>query len=170
MSLSHWKYKIMHNNNNNLFLESFFPYAVLIWVQVYPEKTTTTTTTNFPHFCFLVSSWWDPNLISWNLTYIKSKRIFCVTWYRCLQPPRPAHCLENLVPKGQKKKTLYLHHSPTASSAPPPPPPPPPPRVRIAASWRWIWSIRSINRDYCNPGGQWEGTHLTQALRKHVHV
>lgn len=30
--------------------------------------------------------------------------------------------------------------------------------VRIAASWRWIWSIRSINRDYCNPRGQREGT------------
>lgn len=30
--------------------------------------------------------------------------------------------------------------------------------ARIAASWRRIWSIRSINRDYCNPGGQGEGT------------
>ena len=28
----------------------------------------------------------------------------------------------------------------------------------IAVSWRWIWSIRSINRDYCNPRGQKEGT------------
>lgn len=32
-----------------------------------------------------------------------------------------------------------------------------PPRSWIAASWRWIWSIRSINRDYCNPRGQKEG-------------
>lgn len=27
----------------------------------------------------------------------------------------------------------------------------------IAVSWRWIWSIRSINTDYCNPRGQKEG-------------
>lgn len=27
----------------------------------------------------------------------------------------------------------------------------------IAVSCRWIWSIRSINTDYCNPGGQKEG-------------
>lgn len=29
---------------------------------------------------------------------------------------------------------------------------------RIAALWRWIWSIRSINTDYSNPGGQGEGS------------
>lgn len=40
----------------------------------------------------------------------------------------------------------------------------------IAASWRWTWSIRSINRDYCNPRGQEGGTgprrvHTTHTCR-----
>lgn len=56
--------------------------------------------------------------------------------------------------KEKKRKNLSLHHAPTPSSARP--------HLTacgwIAVSWRWTWSIRSINRDYCNPRGQKEGT------------
>lgn len=38
----------------------------------------------------------------------------------------------------------------------------------IAPSWRWIWSIRSINRDYCNPRGQKEGTGPLRVYASHT--
>lgn len=38
----------------------------------------------------------------------------------------------------------------------------------IAASWRWSWSIRSINRDYCNPGGQNGGTGARRVHTTHT--
>lgn len=61
--------------------------------------------------------------------------------------------LASMCPQAKRggKKNVYLHHAPTASS-------PSPVCGWIAALWRWIWSIRSINRDYCNPRGQREGT------------
>lgn len=56
--------------------------------------------------------------------------------------------------KRKKEKNVSLHHAPTASSARPHPTA----CGWIVVSWRWTWSIRSINRDYCNPRGQKEGT------------
>lgn len=59
----------------------------------------------------------------------------------------------------EQKRNVYLHYAATVSSAPPSS------CGWIAASWRWIWSIRSINRDYCNPRGQKEGS---RPLRVHA--
>lgn len=55
-------------------------------------------------------------------------------------------------PKRGKQNYLFLCITQRLSRRPPPLS-----RGWIAVSWRWIWSIRSINRDYCNPRGQKEG-------------
>lgn len=75
----------------------------------------------------------------------------------------------------KKRKNIYIHstnEAPTASLRPPFIPACPHHTACgwIAASWRWTWSIRSINRDYCNPRGQEGGTgprrvHTTHTCR-----
>lgn len=76
--------------------------------------------------------------------------------------------------KQKSKKYIFIApaYAPTASLRPPFLPSCPHHTACgwIAASWRWTWSIRSINRDYCNPRGQEGGTgprrvHTTHTCR-----
>lgn len=123
----------------------------------------------------LCSSWWSnqiPVLLESNFCYglpqvllmlhhLRRGHICSNTWFWCSEPeenPRsPFHTEMSTCQKQKgkkKKKNVSLHHAPTASSARPHPTA----CGWIVVSWRWTWSIRSINRDYCNPRGQKEGT------------
>lgn len=110
----------------------------------------------------------SPSISAWSP---KKRQTLITTTKQLPDLPSLRKCYQ---PKAKKKK-IYIHSTndaPTASLRPPFLPSCPHHTACgwIAASWRWTWSIRSINRDYCNPRGQEGGTgprrvHTTHTCR-----
>lgn len=153
-------------NTFSLLLKSYVIYLLqnLIIVQFYYHMSESTQTREKNWALDMFLSWWWSNQ---NPAVFESS--FCFTQspahtklpqikahmssHMMLMPRKnPDLCFACKCPQAKRGRKMFIcttHRLPH-----------PRPRVCawIAASWRWTWSIRSINRDYCNPRGQREGT------------